>query len=174
MKRIADVLRQLDADIIALQEIFSSSESYDGQVETLASTLEMESAFGLTRHHRGRPYGNAILSRWPILESRIMDLTWGQRVRRGCIRADLKSPHGTLHVYNIHMGTNFFERRLLFYFLDEVLFIGDLFIFFRKATYVRGTCYFPNRSAFRALPHSSTMGPAVCRACGGISRSLSV
>jgi endonuclease/exonuclease/phosphatase family metal-dependent hydrolase len=40
-----------------------------------------------------------------------MDISWGRRERRGCVRADIKTPQGTLHVYNIHMGTRYFERR---------------------------------------------------------------
>lgn len=111
IKRIADVLVELNADIIALQEVFSVSDSREGQVETLASVLEMHPAFGCTRHHRGQPYGNAILSRWPIHQWRDMDISWAHRERRGCIRADLKTPRGALHVFNIHMGTSYFERR---------------------------------------------------------------
>jgi endonuclease/exonuclease/phosphatase family metal-dependent hydrolase len=111
VRRIADVLSDLDADIIALQEIFSTCDSRPGQVETLASVLEMHAAFGCNRRRRGRPYGNAILSRWPIVRSRNMDLTWGLKTKRGCIRADLDTPQGPLHVFNIHMGTNYFERR---------------------------------------------------------------
>jgi endonuclease/exonuclease/phosphatase family metal-dependent hydrolase len=117
LPRIVDVLSALDADIIALQEVFAAGGSHQGQVgkagqvETIAEKLDMRQAFGFTRHHHGRPYGNAILSRWPILESQDMDLSWAHREKRGCIRADLKTPHGTLHVYNIHMGTRYFERR---------------------------------------------------------------
>jgi endonuclease/exonuclease/phosphatase family metal-dependent hydrolase len=111
IKRIASVLRDLEADIIALQEVFSVCDSHVGQVETLASELGLEATFGCTRHHRSRPYGNAILTRWPILESKEMDISWHRRERRGCIRADLETPGGTLHVFNIHMGTNYFERR---------------------------------------------------------------
>ena len=111
LKRIASVLAELNADIVALQEVFSVCDSHEGQVETLASELGLKAAFGCTRHHHGRPYGNAILSRWPILESREMDISWYRRERRGCVRADLKTPRGILHVFNIHMGTNFFERR---------------------------------------------------------------
>jgi len=40
-----------------------------------------------------------------------MDISWLHRERRGCIRADLKTPRGTLHIFNIHMGTSYFERR---------------------------------------------------------------
>jgi endonuclease/exonuclease/phosphatase family metal-dependent hydrolase len=111
IKRIADVLHELDADIVALQEIYAECDSTEGQVETLASALGMKSAFGCTRHHRGRPYGNAILTRWPILESRDMELAWTRREKRGCIRADLKTPRGPLHIFNIHMGTSYFERK---------------------------------------------------------------
>jgi endonuclease/exonuclease/phosphatase family metal-dependent hydrolase len=110
-KRIAKVLAELDADIIALQEVFAECDSHQGQVETLASELGLSAAFGCTRHHRKRPYGNAILTRWPILSSHEMDISRIRRERRGCIRADLKTPFGTLHVFNIHMGTSYFERR---------------------------------------------------------------
>jgi endonuclease/exonuclease/phosphatase family metal-dependent hydrolase len=54
IKRIADVLGELDADIIALQEVFSQCDAKQGQIEVLASELGMKSIFGCTRHHRGR------------------------------------------------------------------------------------------------------------------------
>jgi len=111
IKRIAEVLAGMNADIIALQEIYSGSNGKPGQIEALASILDLNAAFGCTRHHKGEPYGNAILTRWPIIESHDMDISWAHRERRGCIRADLETPKGTLHVYNIHMGTSYFERR---------------------------------------------------------------
>jgi len=110
-KRIANVLEELDADIIALQEVFADCNSAEGQVERLAKDLGLNATFGCTRHHRNRPYGNAILSKWPIMRSLEMDISWMRRERRGCIRADLKTQRGILHVFNIHMGTSYFERR---------------------------------------------------------------
>jgi endonuclease/exonuclease/phosphatase family metal-dependent hydrolase len=110
-RRIARVLADLDADIIALQEVFAVCDAQEGQVEAIASELGLNWAFGCARHHRNRPYGNAILTRWPILQSQEMDISWMRRERRGCIRADLKTPEGTLHIFNIHMGTSYFERR---------------------------------------------------------------
>jgi endonuclease/exonuclease/phosphatase family metal-dependent hydrolase len=111
IKRIADVLEGLDADIIALQEVFSACDSHPGQVESIASRLGLQSVFGCTRHHTGRPYGNAILTKWPIVAAHGVDISWLHREKRGCIRADLETPRGTLHVFNIHMGTSYFERR---------------------------------------------------------------
>lgn len=111
IKRIGEVLSELEADIIALQEIFAVCDAEAGQVESLAADLGLHAAFGCTRHHKARPYGNAILTRWPILSAREMDISWANRERRGCIRTDLKTPRGILHVFNIHMGTSYLERR---------------------------------------------------------------
>jgi endonuclease/exonuclease/phosphatase family metal-dependent hydrolase len=109
--RIAEVLGRIDADIVALQEVFASDHGRHSQVEILASELGLETAFGRTRHLNGRPYGNAILSRWPILSWQHIDLPWTRREQRGCVRADIETPLGTIHAFNIHMGTSYFERR---------------------------------------------------------------
>ena len=111
LKRIAEVLSDIKADIVALQEVFGLCDTHEGQVEKLAEHLGLQPAFGCTRHHSGRPYGNAILTRYPIIQYHEMDISLARRERRGCIRADLKTPKGTLHVFNIHMGTSYFERR---------------------------------------------------------------
>jgi endonuclease/exonuclease/phosphatase family metal-dependent hydrolase len=94
-----------------LQEVFASEHGRHSQVEILASELGLNSVFGRTEGKYGRPYGNAILSRWPILSSRTFDLPCKHREQRGCIRADIESPYGVIHALNIHMGASFFERR---------------------------------------------------------------
>ncbi|HEY3129386.1 MAG TPA: endonuclease/exonuclease/phosphatase family protein [Acidobacteriota bacterium] len=111
VRRIADVLEEVDADIVALQEIFSSEQGRQGQLELLTSMLEAHAAFGRTRYLHGKAYGNAVLSRWPIVKSENLDISWRRREQRGCLRADLKTPRGVLHVFNVHMGTSYFERR---------------------------------------------------------------
>jgi endonuclease/exonuclease/phosphatase family metal-dependent hydrolase len=109
--RIAEVLAGIDADVVALQEVFASEPGRHSQVEILAAELGLNSVFGRTQHKYGRPYGNAILSRWPILSSRKFDLPWTRREQRGCIRADIESPFGVVQALNIHMGASYFERR---------------------------------------------------------------
>jgi endonuclease/exonuclease/phosphatase family metal-dependent hydrolase len=110
-QRIARVLEGIGADIVAVQEIFSSEHSGKDQLDILAKTLGMHTAFGYTRHHRKAAYGNAVLSRWPIVQQRTMDISKQGRERRGCLRADIEGPRGMLHVFNIHLGTSYFERR---------------------------------------------------------------
>ena len=44
LKRITDVLADIDADIVALQEIFGVCDSHEGQVEKLAHDLGLAPA----------------------------------------------------------------------------------------------------------------------------------
>jgi endonuclease/exonuclease/phosphatase family metal-dependent hydrolase len=111
--RIADVLCAVDADIIALQEVLSvgGAAAERDQAHYLASKLGMQLALGAVRELGGGLYGNVILSRFPISDRRLSDLTVRRREERGCLRADLAMPDGALHVFNVHLGTSFLERR---------------------------------------------------------------
>jgi endonuclease/exonuclease/phosphatase family metal-dependent hydrolase len=112
--RIAEVIRRLDADIVAVQEIRRGSNPADDesdQVAFLAGRLGYHLAFGENRLLRGAPYGNATLSRLPIVFHENYDLTVRGQERRGCLRSDVRAPHGRrLHVYNVHLSTRYFAR----------------------------------------------------------------
>ena len=114
-ERIAQVLRKIDADVIALQEVVRLEEDDHrrDQAEFVRASLgQFELVFGENRLHRGGRYGNAILSRLPMISATNYDLTYRGRERRGCLRADLRlGKDRVLHVFNVHLGTAFFERR---------------------------------------------------------------
>ena len=111
--RIAAVLRSLNADVIALQEVIADPRDPEtNQPEFIASLLPgYQVSFGEARKHFGAPYGNAVLSRLPVLESQTYDLTRAGRERRGCLRVDIDCGERLLHIFNVHLGTSFFERR---------------------------------------------------------------
>jgi endonuclease/exonuclease/phosphatase family metal-dependent hydrolase len=113
-ERIAKVLHRLNADIIALQEVWSFTEGpiRRDQARFLSEELKLTCCVGETRKYRGGIYGNIILTRFPIAFTQTYDLTVVQREERGCLRADVDVPGaGLFHVFNIHLGTGYFERK---------------------------------------------------------------
>lgn len=111
--RIADVLREINADIIALQEVVNihNGRPKDFQARYLAEQLERHFSLGETRKHRGGAYGNVTLSRWKIGCADVIDISVEGREPRGILRTDLEVGGRLLHVFNAHLGTGFYERR---------------------------------------------------------------
>ena len=112
--RIVEVLREIDADIIALQEVLSLEGAVreKDQARFISEEMEMSCAVGGTRIHKGAVYGNVVLSRLPLLETRNYDISVRGREQRGCMRADISANgSGVIHVFNVHLGTALLERR---------------------------------------------------------------
>jgi endonuclease/exonuclease/phosphatase family metal-dependent hydrolase len=109
LDRIAQVLEEIDADLVGVQEVFRP------QALGLAERLGMQVAMGPTRERDGLPYGNAVLTRLAIHGSRTFDLSRPDREPRGGIRLDLamsdgETGNGLLHVFNVHFGLKIRER----------------------------------------------------------------
>ena len=104
LERIADVLKEIDADLVGIQEVFRP------QAEALAERLEMQVFMGPTNKPNDLSYGNAVLTRLPIQSSHTFDLSWAAREPRGGIRLDLTMDDGLLHVFNVHFGLKIRER----------------------------------------------------------------
>jgi endonuclease/exonuclease/phosphatase family metal-dependent hydrolase len=111
--RIARVVRELGADVVALQEVLSlQGRPEDDQPRFLARELGLDMHFGEVRSHRGGRYGNLVLSALPLGPGRLYDLSVAGREERGCLRVDVRMADATLlHVFNVHLGTSIAERR---------------------------------------------------------------
>ena len=113
-ERIVEVLREIDADIIAMQEVLCHSKNHkrDHQAEYIAEALGMDYRLGENRKIKGGEYGNVILSRLPIRTSTNYDITIHKYEPRGCLRTEISVNGGRpLNFVNVHMGTSYFERR---------------------------------------------------------------
>ena len=109
--RIADVIRAIDPDIVALQEVVGAGPHSAGHAEELGAQLGMGWVMASTRHVRRALFGNVVLSRLPIAHHSQYDLSWKTCEPRCCQRVDIAVGSQTLHLYNVHLGTAYLERR---------------------------------------------------------------
>jgi endonuclease/exonuclease/phosphatase family metal-dependent hydrolase len=56
-------------------------------------------------------YGQALISRWPMQNTEIHDLSFREREPRRAIRTDVQTPMGPLRVIATHLGLSFRERQ---------------------------------------------------------------
>jgi endonuclease/exonuclease/phosphatase family metal-dependent hydrolase len=110
--RVAAVLRELNADIIGLQEIDNHRPLRQGlhQLELLARATGLEAVPGLNICAKRGEYGNALLTRLPVVAVRRLDLSVPGREPRGAIDADLVGPEGRVRVIVTHLGLAPAER----------------------------------------------------------------
>lgn len=104
---IAATLARLDADIVCLQEVWD-----DGDVcfaAELAEGLGFHHVYGQRLDIAGVTFGNAVLSRWPITGSEVLDLPAppAHEEHRTCLRADIAGPRGPLQVFTTHLNWRF-------------------------------------------------------------------
>jgi endonuclease/exonuclease/phosphatase family metal-dependent hydrolase len=109
--RITAVLADIDADVIALQEVVGAGPSGPGHAEELGAALGMGWVMASARQLRGHLFGNVILSRLPIRHHAQHDLSWKTCEPRCAQRVDLALGGLELHLYNVHLGTALLERR---------------------------------------------------------------
>lgn len=110
-ERIAAVLGELDADIIALQEVPLGGAQTPHVLRYLAETTGFHCCEGLTLATAARRYGNGVLSRYPIRAARSIDLSFGTREPRGALDADIDCEGQLVRVVATHLGLSAAERR---------------------------------------------------------------
>jgi endonuclease/exonuclease/phosphatase family metal-dependent hydrolase len=111
--RIATVIRELHADIVGLQEVDNRSDGTreSAQMDFLAEATRYEAVPGPTIKLSNGHYGNVLLTRWPVLESREIDLCFSCREPRGAIEAILSIHECRVRVIVAHLGLAGAERR---------------------------------------------------------------
>jgi endonuclease/exonuclease/phosphatase family metal-dependent hydrolase len=101
--RAGFVIAELDADVIALQEVLRPFSGED-PLEALADALGLHVAFAATRVHKRGELGNAILSRTPIAGVSMMDLSFSRLERRVAVAAQFECEGGMVDVVATHLA----------------------------------------------------------------------
>jgi endonuclease/exonuclease/phosphatase family metal-dependent hydrolase len=191
--RIAAVLRKIDADIACLQEVDvrRGTGRHADQWAYLGEATGCRVILGAGVRVEGGRFGNAILTRFPLLTARSIDLTVAGYEPRGAIDADLLLGDRVLRVIATHFGLRAGERRLQANRLmaalggslpphrreaDAVLLMGDLNewrgrsgairVFDRRLGPSAAERTFPSWLPVLALDRIYADGPAVLREVG--------
>ncbi|MEO7092818.1 MAG: endonuclease/exonuclease/phosphatase family protein, partial [Polyangiales bacterium] len=114
-----EVIKNLDCDVVMLQEVDAgvARSNHDKQTEMLGEMLGMKYRIWYPNVdvRGGGQYGNAVLSRYPIIESHNIDLTLRFKKKRSVLHSVIRVRHEdvdrTIHVYNMHLGLARYERK---------------------------------------------------------------
>ena len=108
-QRIVDVIEELAADVVALQEVLSPVRGFDVHAH-LREATGLHLVTLTTMALAGGTFGNALLSRWPIIDLAEHGLTVGNREPRGAIDATIGRDARELRVIGTHLGLRAAER----------------------------------------------------------------
>jgi endonuclease/exonuclease/phosphatase family metal-dependent hydrolase len=110
VQRCAAVLREINADLVVLQEVESHpGQEYDA-LEALARSTASQAIAGITMKCEDSDYGNAILTCLPHKAIRRHDISVSGREPRGALDIDLDVDNSRIQIVATHLGLSAGER----------------------------------------------------------------
>jgi endonuclease/exonuclease/phosphatase family metal-dependent hydrolase len=122
LQRQRELLRNLHADLIFLQEVQDAHTKHNkrfeawatsGQVEYLADTVWTDYAYGKNSVYPAGHHGNALLSKSPIIKTTNQDISAHTTEQRGLLHCEISIPQWDvpLHAICVHLGLFALWRR---------------------------------------------------------------
>lgn len=111
LPRIVALVRRHQPDIVALQELDSRGRGETSPFQYLSQALGSHAAEAKTIVAPDGYYGHVLISRWPMTETAVHDLSVSKREPRRAIETTILTPVGPLHLASVHLGLGFRERR---------------------------------------------------------------
>lgn len=126
--RIQSVIADLDADVVGLQEVGERAEHAQSidHFDFLSEETGMHVIAGPNLIDNGLPYGNVLLSRWPVTDYRLIRLNVPNREPRGAIAAVVQYADRNVQIVNTHLGLRQQERERQLEILRDALSDVDL------------------------------------------------
>ncbi len=122
LKRLKTSIRDVQADLVLLQEVLGHHETHGSKLENWPTTSQFEYladglwphfAYGKNAIYTKGHHGNAILSKFPITFWENQDVSLNRLERRGLLHAVVEDPSSKLplHVICVHLGLFENDRR---------------------------------------------------------------
>lgn len=100
-------LHGVGADLVFLQEVQGRNDRLGilhAQHESLAAALRLDVAYGCNAIRRHTDHGNALLSRFPILDYENQDISDHRMEQRGLLHATVRVRGLDVHCFVVHLG----------------------------------------------------------------------
>ncbi|ANN69111.1 endonuclease/exonuclease/phosphatase family protein [Bordetella bronchialis] len=107
LKELRLGLYGLRPDLVFLQEVQGRNESrgvLDAQHMSLAAALHMDMCYGRNAIRSQTDHGNALLSRYPILDHENQDISDHRLEQRGLLHATVEVGNREIHCFVVHLG----------------------------------------------------------------------
>jgi endonuclease/exonuclease/phosphatase family metal-dependent hydrolase len=110
---IKNAVHRMEADIVCLQEVqnrndrlakMQAGQPYVQQMDALAGTRYIHQVYAANKHYSHGHHGNAVLTRFPLLEHRNIDLSTRSIERRGALITHLQLGEQRLCVVSTHFS----------------------------------------------------------------------
>jgi len=112
-ERTFEIVRRLHADCVALQEFVNGpAPTGESLLEHWARALDMHGAYAAAFERGGEEFGNALLTRWPILEQHAHDVSLVGYRRRVVLEVLVSVDGVTLQMMSLHLGVSPRERAI--------------------------------------------------------------
>ena len=132
LPELREAIRSVGADIVFLQELLGEHALHAAkrtdwpagpQYEFLADTIWTQHAYGRNAAYPHGHHGNALLSKYPILQQRNCDVSVHGHEQRGLLHCILEVPGSTLplHTVCVHLGLRDAHRRRQLHLLCELV-----------------------------------------------------
>jgi endonuclease/exonuclease/phosphatase family metal-dependent hydrolase len=113
LARVVELIERWDPHIVALQEVDSRREMQGGvnPFEFLQRELGEHGIGAKSITTDDGDYGQMLISRWPMTDTVIHDLSYPEREPRRAIASMIETPAGQLRLVATHLGLSIHERR---------------------------------------------------------------
>jgi len=181
-QKVVALILRADPDIVALQEVDSRRQAGVDPFVMLRDALGHYGVGAKTIVTADGGYGQMLMSRWPLRDIEIRDISYGEFEPRRAIQACIETPQGALHVAGTHLGLSIRERqsqvRVLLDIIGErtpFVLLGDFNDWFWPGSVRRVLAkVLPGRSRHRTFPSACPLlrlDRIYCRPRGALIQS---